>query len=80
MKTVGPDWTFFASSWQKIVTHKSSPKILVSFWDISNNVTYMYKVCVYFLGQFFREIGQLATPSSGHTVGGLSYKCSMTIY
>ena len=39
------------------LSHKSSPSILVAFWDISNNVTILWKECGYFFGNFGVKLG-----------------------
>ena len=56
-RSVWPDWAFLQVL-GKILSHKSNPNIMVTFWTISYNVTIMLKVCGYFLGNFW---GKLAT-------------------
>ena len=61
-RTVWPDWTIFASSWQKIV--------LLSFWWLVGLFLQCHfsvkSVWLYFV-QFLEEIRQLFIPSSGYT-------------
>ena len=45
---------------------KSSPNIMVTFWVILNNTTFLSKLFGYFWGNV-GKIGQLFIPSSGHT-------------
>ena len=61
-RTLWPDWTIFASSWQKIV--------LLSFWWLVGLFLQCHfsvkSVWLYFV-QFLEEIRQLFIPSCGYT-------------
>ena len=59
---VWPDWVIF----YKFLTTISLTSILVTFWAISNNDSYVKSVWLLF-GQFWGEIRQLFIPTSGLT-------------
>ena len=55
MKTVGPDWTFFASSWQQIFFQKGAT-CLVTFGAFQKTITSQVKLEWLIFGQLLKKI------------------------
>ena len=63
---VWPDWAICESSWEQICL-QSSPKTLVTFRAILKSITLCQNCCGIYLGNFWKHLGNIFTPLSGHT-------------
>ena len=57
--------------------NQSSPKGLVTFGGLQKRISLCENFCFYYLGNFYKHLGYLLTPTSGHNVNKLRYKNSI---
>ena len=57
-------------------TCKSSPKTFVTFWALLKSIPFCKNCCGIYLGNFWKHLGYIFTPISGHTFPESNLKAS----